>query len=109
MVKKSLFEELDGFDAGYPIAFNDVDFCMRVLAAGYLNIFTPFAELYHYESKSRGIEDTIEKQRRFSGEVHRFKEKWAKELAAGDRYYNPNLSLEREDFSLRVNDTSQIG
>ncbi|NLG11037.1 MAG: glycosyltransferase family 2 protein [Coriobacteriaceae bacterium] len=104
MVKRTLFEQLGGFDLGYSVAFNDVDFCMRLREAGLLNIFTPYAELYHHESKSRGIEDTPQKQKRFSGEVERFKARWRRQLAAGDSYYNPNLSLEREDFSLRVHD-----
>ncbi len=109
MVRRRLFEQVEGFDLGYSVAFNDVDFCMRLREAGYLNVFTPFAELYHHESKSRGREDTLEKQKRFSAEIARFKERWGRELAAGDAYYNPNLSLEREDFSLRILDIGNVG
>jgi GT2 family glycosyltransferase len=87
-------------DESFAVAFNDVDLCMRIRKAGYLIIWTPFAELYHYESKSRGLEDTPEKQRRFAGEVRRFQGRWAKELTEGDPYYNPNLTLVREDFSV---------
>ncbi len=101
MIKKTVWDEVGGLDESFQVAFNDVDFCMRVRRAGYLNVWTPFAELYHYESKSRGYEDTPEKQRRFEGEVRRFRERWEKELAAGDPYYNPNLTLDREDFSPR--------
>lgn len=101
MVKKAVWDDVGGLDEDFQVAFNDVDFCMRVRRAGYLNVWTPFAELYHYESKSRGYEDTPEKQKRFEGEVRRFRERWEKELAAGDPYYNPNLTLDREDFSLR--------
>ena len=101
MVRKTVWDEIGGLDESFEVAFNDVDFCMRIRKAGYLVIWTPFAELYHYESKSRGYEDTPEKQRRFEGEVRRFRERWEKELAAGDPYYNPNLTLDREDFSPR--------
>jgi GT2 family glycosyltransferase len=109
MVSKEKFWQVDGFDEGYKVAFNDVDLCMKLRAAGYLCVFTPFAELYHHESKSRGIEDTREKQQRFLSEVLRFKGRWGAELAAGDPFYNPNLSLEREDFSLRLNDSGVLG
>lgn len=101
MVKKSVFDEVEGLDEGFAVAFNDVDFCMKIRKAGYLNVFTPYAELYHYESKSRGLEDTKEKQARFQGEINRFKSKWNKELEQGDPYYNVNLTLAREDFSYR--------
>lgn len=101
MVKKAIFDSLEGFDAGFRVAFNDVDFCMRIRKAGYLIVFTPYAELYHYESLSRGAEDTPEKVERFNGEIYRFKERWEKELAEGDPYYNPNLSLDYEDFRMK--------
>ena len=74
---------------------------MRIRKAGYLIVFTPYAELYHYESKSRGLEDTLEKQKRFQGEVLRFKKTWAAELEAGDPYYNPNLTLDAENFAVK--------
>jgi GT2 family glycosyltransferase len=107
MVSKAAFDEVGGFDEGYAVAFNDVDFCMKLREAGYLNVFTPFAELYHHESKSRGYEDTPQKQQRFLKEVLRFQTRWDKELKAGDPYYNVNLTLEREDFSLKANDIQQ--
>lgn len=100
MVRRDVWESVGGLDESYAVAFNDVDLCMRIRKAGYLIVWTPFAELYHYESKSRGLEDTPEKQKRFAIEMLRFQNRWAKELAAGDPYYNPNLSLEREDFSV---------
>ena len=99
MMRKSLFEELEGLDETFEVAFNDVDLCMRIRQAGYLIIFTPYAQLYHYESKSRGVEDTPEKQKRFEKEVLCFQSRWGKELQQGDPYYNPNLTLQREDFS----------
>ncbi len=101
MVPKSVYDEVGGLDEGYAVAFNDVDFCMKIREAGYLIVFTPFAEFYHYESKSRGNEDTPEKRARFNSEIFRFQERWGKELKAGDPYYNPNLTLETEDFALK--------
>jgi len=102
MMSRAIFDEVGGFDPEYRVAFNDVDLCMRVRSAGYLIVFTPFAEAYHYESKSRGSEDTPEKEERFEGEKLRFQKRWHKELAAGDPYYNPNLTTAREDFSIDV-------
>ena len=104
LIRRSVWNELGGLDAGFKVAFNDIDFCMRVRRAGYLIVWTPYAELYHYESKSRGLEDTPEKQKRFQAERQRFYQNWTREMAAGDPYYNPNFSLEREDFSLRIHD-----
>lgn len=101
MLRRSVFEEVGGLNPTFAVAFNDVDLCMRIRKAGYLIVWTPFAELYHYESKSRGKEDTPEKRARFERESDIFKELWAAELAAGDPYYNPNLTLIREDFSPR--------
>ena len=102
MMSRAIFDEVGGFDPEYRVAFNDVDLCMRIRRAGYLIVFTPFAEAYHYESKSRGSEDTPEKEERFEGEKLRFQKKWHKELTAGDPYYNPNLTTAREDFSIDV-------
>lgn len=101
MMKSEIFKEINGFDESFEVAFNDVDLCMRIRKAGYLIVWTPYAELYHYESISRGYEDTPEKQARFNGEIRRFKERWQKELDKGDPYYNINLTIEREDFSLK--------
>ena len=101
MVKKSLFDEVGGLEEGFAISLNDVDLCLKIRALGYLNVFTPFAELYHYESISRGLDDQGEKAERYNKESAKFREKWAKELEAGDPYYNPNFSLDRSDFALR--------
>lgn len=100
IVRKSIFEEVGGLnEVELKIAFNDVDFCLKVMAAGYQNIWTPNADLYHHESATRGLEDTPEKIERFKGEVRYVQEKWAK-IIANDPAYNPNLSFELEDFSL---------
>ena len=101
MVKKSDFDAVGGLDETFQVAFNDIDLCMKFRAAGKKIIFTPYAELYHYESKSRGLEDTPEKQFRFDKEVKRFQEKWAQQLEMGDTYYSPNLSVTEGDCSLR--------
>lgn len=80
------------------IAFNDVDFCLRVQEAGYINVWTPFAELYHHESATRGLEDTPEKKERFSNEVVYIQSRWPN--IQDDYAYNPNLTLDHEDFGL---------
>lgn len=101
LLRREVWDTVGGLDENWAVAFNDVDLCMRIRQAGFLIIWTPFAELYHHESKSRGCEDTPEKQKRFQTEVIRFQQRWKKELAAGDPYYNPNLTLDREDFSAK--------
>ncbi len=101
MIKSAVFKAVDGFDEELKVAFNDIDLCMKVRSKGEKIIFTPYAELYHYESKSRGMEDTPEKQLRFSREVNCFRRKWERELLKGDPYYNPNLTLNNTDCSLR--------
>jgi len=102
MTKSRVFKEVGGFDENFSHAFNDVDFCMKLRQKGYLIVYTPYAELYHHESLSRGYEDTPEKQARFGKEIELFQAKWKDILANGDPYYNPNLTLGREDFSIRI-------
>jgi len=102
MMRKDVFNEVEGFDEGYPLAFNDVDICLKVREKGYLVVWTSYAELYHYESKSRGYDDTPEKQERFKKEIELFKKKWGHILEKGDPYYNPNLTLEKWDFSIKI-------
>ena len=102
MVRREVFEEVGGMEEEFAVALNDVDFCMKVRAAGYHILFTPYARLYHYESTSRGYEDTAEKQARFKREIDRFQQKWEQEIRAGDPYYNPNLTLHRADYSMDI-------
>ncbi len=102
MVKKSVYNEVGGLDESFEISLNDVDFCLKCRQAGYLNVFTPFAELFHYESISRGLDDSGEKAERYNRESDAFKSKWKDVLEAGDPYYNPNFTLDRSDFSLKV-------
>ena len=103
MVKKDIYEALGGLDEAFRVALNDVDFCLRVREKGYLNVFTPFAELYHFESASRGM-DVVdeEKARRYEEECALFRERWKELLAKGDPYYNPNFSLDHSDYALKV-------
>lgn len=101
LVRRSVYEEVGGLDeVRFEVAFNDVDFCLRVRAAGYDNVWTPFAELYHHESPSRGADDTPEKKARFDGEIAAMKQRWAAQLAV-DPFYSPNLTTHAEDFGIR--------
>ena len=102
MMRRSLFEELGGLDESFAVSLNDVDLCIRAWKAGYLNVFTPFAELYHYESVSRGLDDQGEKAQRYNRESEAFRARWKELLDKGDPYYNPNFSLDRSDFALRT-------
>ena len=102
LVKKSLFEEVGGLEEAFAISLNDVDFCLKLREKGLLNVFTPFAELFHHESVSRGLDDQGEKAERYNRESAAFREKWKSQLEAGDPYYNVNFSLDRSDFSLAI-------
>ncbi len=102
LMRKEVFKEVGGFDTAYAVAFNDADLCMKITAAGYWIVYTPYVELFHYESKSRGIEDTVEKQQRFGEEVCKLRIRWEEELKHGGPCYNPNLTLERHDFSFKL-------
>lgn len=102
MMKKALFQELGGLDENLAVSLNDVDLCVRAWKAGYVNVFTPFAELYHFESISRGLDDTGEKAQRYDRESEAFRAKWKDLLVQGDPYYNPNFSLDRSDFALKI-------
>jgi len=99
VVRKEVFDAVGGLDEkNLSVAFNDVDLCLRIKEQGFYNVWTPYAEMYHYESASRGYEDTPEKQARFNKEVNYMKQRWGEGLLV-DPAYNPNLTLDREDFS----------
>ncbi len=100
LMRKDVFDEVGGVDVDFAVALNDIDLCMRVRKEGYLVVWTPFAELYHYESKSRGIDDTECKKRRSEAEYSLFRNRWQDELSEGDPYYNPNFSTENASFEL---------
>ena len=106
MVKRSVYEEMGGLEEKLQVAFNDVDFCLRVRKAGYLVVFDPYVELYHYESKTRGAENTKEKVRRFQTEIEYMRSHWLDLLKKGDPMYNPNLTLTKWDYSLKNNKRS---
>jgi GT2 family glycosyltransferase len=99
LVRREVFDAVAGLDARLEVAFNDVDFCLRVRELGFRNVWTPYAELYHHESASRGVEDTPEKQMRFMREVVFMTERWGEKLHH-DPAYNPNLTLDTADFAL---------
>lgn len=102
MIRRNLFLEIKGFDENLPLAYNDVDLCLKLLAHGKRIVWTPYAELFHDESQTRGLEVSLEKQKRLSSETDYFLERWNDVLEKGDPYYNPNLSLEDGAFKIRV-------
>ena len=102
LVRKSTYQQVGGLDeVSLAVAFNDIDFCLKVQAAGFRNLWTPFAELYHHESATRGADDNPEKAARFRREVETMMLRWGPVLT-NDPAYNPNLTLELNDFSLAV-------
>lgn len=104
--RKEIYEEVGYMDESFEVAFNDLDFCLKIREKGYLIAIDPHVELMHYESKSRGYEDTEEKMKRFQGEIDRFTTKWKKELKKGDPYFNPNFRLDIEDYKIK---TTRVG
>jgi len=101
MVRRSVFEEVGFFTPEFYVSFNDVDLCIKIRKAGYLIVWTPYAEAYHLESRSRGYNTTTERLHNLAKETSLFKARWEKELAGGDPYYNCNFSLEKTDYSLK--------
>lgn len=101
MVDRQAYDACGGFDERFEIAFNDIDFCLKIKEYGYDIVYTPYAQAWHYESKSRGAEDTYRKMKRFNDEVDLFRTKWMHFITQGDPAYNPNLTLDRWDFSLK--------
>ncbi|MGJ0427595.1 glycosyltransferase [Methylobacter sp.] len=109
VIRKAIYEEVGGFnETNLQIAFNDVDFCLRVRKAGYRNVWTPHAQLFHHESATRGYEDTPEKRARFARETQYMKQCWGN-LLLNDPAYSPNLTLDFEDFSLAWPPRTQKG
>ena len=99
LVKREIYDAVGGLDESFKVAYNDVDFCLRVKHAGFNNIYTPYAELYHYESKTRGSDNTPNNQKRFDSEKELLLNRWP-EVIGSDPAYNPNLTRSREDFSI---------
>ncbi|MDF2888916.1 MAG: glycosyl transferase family 2 [Lacrimispora sp.] len=109
MSKRSLFDQVGGFSEDLAVAFNDIDYCMKIRSLNKLVVYAPYAMFYHYESKSRGLEDTPEKVERFNREIRKFSDKWPDILRDGDPYYNPNLTLRKSNFALRDLKKEKIG
>ncbi|MDE5093273.1 MAG: glycosyltransferase, partial [Trichodesmium sp. St11_bin5] len=107
MCRREVFEQVGGLDEKLKVAFNDVNFCLAVKHLGYNNIYLPHVILYHYESKSRGAEDTPEKQQRFKQETDDMNQRWSK-LIANDPCYSPNLTLEAEDYKLKIKTRPEV-
>ena len=107
MCRREVFEQIGGFDEELAVAFNDVDLCLKMLHKGYRNVYVPHAVLYHHESKSRGVENTGEKQLRFQQEIQKMKQRW-KHLIDEDPCYNPHLTRQQEDFSLRIKTNVEV-
>ncbi len=101
MVKTSLYNKYRLDEENFAVAYNDVDFCLRLYEDGYLNVFTPYSEGYHYESKSRGLDETDKPNLRYEGEKARFAEKWQKYFNWGDPYYNPHFTLLYENYGYK--------
>lgn len=102
MVKKQIFDEVGGLEEELTVAYNDIDLCLKMGAAGYRIVYTPYAVATHYESKSRGYENTPEKQARLKKESDYMLEKWADIFEYGDPYYNPNFSKKRMDYTIEL-------
>ena len=102
MIKREIFDKVKGLEEKYAVAFNDIDLCLKVRKEGYLVVYTPYAKLHHFESKSRGAENTKEKKARFAKEIDLFKDNWFEILEKGDPYYNINLRLDKVNFSINT-------
>lgn len=100
MVKKSIYNEVNGFDENFKVSYNDVDFCLKIRNLGKLIVYNPYVLLYHYESKTRGEDTTPEKQERLQEEANRFIEKWKDVLQKGDPYFNPNFRLDQPFYAI---------
>ena len=102
MTRREIYEEVGYMNEELAVAFNDIDFCMKIRKLGYLIIYNPYVELLHYESKTRGSEDSPEKVKRFNNEIETFRKAWFKELEEGDPYYNKNLRLDNDQYEVRT-------
>ena len=109
LVRKEVYEKVSGFGEDFAVAFNDIDFCLKIRRAGYLVVYAAYGCFHHYESKSRGEDDTSAKMERFQSEIGLFIEKWEGLLEQGDPYYNPNLSLQSALYSPRNIKYEKIG
>ena len=104
MIRRSVYDEVGGLDEDFRVALNDIDLCMKIREKGYLIVMHPGVELFHYESKSRGSDETKKNQERFKTEIRRFRTKWKQILDDGDPYYSPHLTLMYGDCQIRLPD-----
>jgi GT2 family glycosyltransferase len=102
MTRRDVFDEVRGLDEEFPLDFNDVDFCLRIRERNYLNVWTPLAELYHFESLTRGSAPAAERQAQLNRGARQFQARWNGVLRDGDPYYSPNLSLNSVNFEVRL-------
>ena len=107
MTRKEIYEKVGYMNEKFAVAFNDIDFCLKIRQAGYLIVFDPFVEFVHYESKTRGNDNDPDKIERFQGEINLFLETWKEKLEAGDEYYNPNLSLDSDQYEIKLKDKNK--
>lgn len=108
MTKKTIYDEVGYMDEKFKVAFNDVDFCLKIREKGKLIVYNPYVQFIHYESKSRGFEDTLEKQARFKTEIDRFYKKWQTFLDKGDPCYNINLRLDNDQCAIRTDKVTGV-
>jgi GT2 family glycosyltransferase len=101
MSRKEIYEEVGYMNEDLKVAFNDVDFCLKILEKGHRLVYNPNVELVHYESKTRGYEISKEKQERFEKESEKFKNKWKSVLKKPDPYYNINFTRETCNFDIK--------
>lgn len=104
MVPRKVFDEVGGFNEDLPVAYNDVDFCLRIRQHGYWIVQNPFAQMYHYESRTRGFETTPEKKKRFHNDIRKMYELWPDVLRTPDPFYNINLDITNGTYQLRADD-----
>ena len=102
MIRRSVFDEVGGLDEAFRVALNDIDLCLKIREKGYLIVMHPGVELFHYESRSRGSDETKKNQERFKSEIRLFRSRWKQTLEDGDPYYSPNLTLMYGDCRLRL-------
>ena len=103
MVKKEDFDKVGGFDENFPVAYNDIDFCIKIRNFGKLVVYDPYIEAYHYESKTRGYDDTEEKKERLINDSNRLKEKWKDVFSKQDPYFNVNFRKDVPYMSVEPN------
>ena len=101
LVRKEVYEKVSGFGEDFAVAFNDIDFCLKIRRAGYLVVYAAYGCFHHYESKSRGLDQTPEQRARYMEELSNFNKKWKRIFEVGDPYYNSNLTITNTNYDLK--------